>query len=295
MGPARAPHAELPEGLGALGEDRRDSGEREDVVHDSRLPEQPGDRGERRLGPDHAAPALEALEHGGLLTADVRAGPDSQVQVEGAVRPEHRGSHPAVQIGDVDRRRQRGEGVGVLGADVDVTLVRADCEPGDGHAFHQKEGVALHEHAIGERPAVALICIARDEFEARGHVQHRLPLDACREARPAPASKAGIGDCRHYLLRRHFEGSPQSGETPGCLVVRHRERIVDPDPCERETCLASQLGDLFGLPQAQPVRRAVEHPGVQELTDIPGFDRAVSDAPFGCGDFHERLEPEHPA
>ena len=125
--------------------------------------------------------------------------------------------------------------------------------------------------------------------------EDRLPLDACREARPAPASKAGVGHRRHDLLRRHLERPAQSGEAPGRLVVRHRERIVDPDPCERETGLASQLGDLLGLPQAQPVRRAVEHPGVEELTDAPGFDRAVGDAPFGGGDLHERLEPEHPA
>ena len=202
---SRATHAELSEGLGAVGENRRDRGEREDVVHDGRLPEEPGDRRERRFGPDHAAPALEALEHGGLLTAYVRAGTDAQVKVEGWSVPSTEGPIQPFRWAMSIAAAIVAHSVGVLGADVDVTLVRSDCEPGDGHALHHEEGVALHEHAIGERPAVALVGVAGDEVEVRVHVQNRLPLDACREARPAPAPEAGIGDRSHDLLRRHLK------------------------------------------------------------------------------------------
>jgi len=104
LSPARTPHAKRPEGLGALGEDRRDRGERE-----GRCSRPLACRRDLRsrgagLGANHAAPALQALEHRSLLTADVRAGPDSKVQVEGAVGPEQRGPDPSVQIGDVDCR-----------------------------------------------------------------------------------------------------------------------------------------------------------------------------------------------
>ena len=198
-------------------------------------------------------------------------------------------------MGNADRLCHRGHGIGVFRADVEVTLVRADCKPSDGHAFHENEGVALHEHAIRERPAVAFISVAGDELELRRHVQNRLPLDTCGEARPAPAPKAGVGHHRHDLLRRHLERPAQSREAPGRLVVSHREGIGDPDSFERETRLPSQVGDLLGRPQAQPMRRAFEHPSVEELTNALGLDRAVGDTPFRSGDFNERLEPEHPA
>ncbi len=46
-------------------------------------PNRPDDRRQRRLGPDHAAAALEALEHRRLFAADVGAGADPHVEPEG--------------------------------------------------------------------------------------------------------------------------------------------------------------------------------------------------------------------
>ena len=71
--------------------------EREHVVDDGRLAEQALERGDRRLGAHLAAAALEALQHRGLLAADVGTGAHPHVQVEG---------EPAAQ--DVARRASRG-------------------------------------------------------------------------------------------------------------------------------------------------------------------------------------------
>ena len=215
------------------------AGEREDVVHDRRLGEQAGDRRQRRLGPDHPPAPLEALEHGGLLAADVRPGPDAQVELEGATAPEYGGAEPSVEVGDIDRRGHRGDGVGVLRADVDVALGGADREAGDHHPLDQQERVALHEHAVGECATVALVRVAGDELEIRRCVEDRLPLDAGRETRAAPSTQPGVGHFGHDLFGGHLKGTAQSGETSRRLVVRHGQRIVDPDPGEGEASLAT--------------------------------------------------------
>src|SRR5215831_18132353 len=79
---ARPAHAVVGVEPRAAVEDDRDRGQGDHVVDHGRLAEQPGDRGQRRLGAHHAALALEAVEHRGLLAADVRAGAAPDVELE---------------------------------------------------------------------------------------------------------------------------------------------------------------------------------------------------------------------
>ena len=46
---------------------------------------------------------------------------------------------------------------------MEIAIKRAR-EGGDGHAFDEREGIAFHDHAVGEGPAVALVGIADDVF-----------------------------------------------------------------------------------------------------------------------------------
>ena len=55
-------------------------------------------------------------------------------------------------------------GVRIFRADIDVALGGADRDAGDGHAFDQHEGIAFHDHAVGEGAAVAFVGVADDVF-----------------------------------------------------------------------------------------------------------------------------------
>ncbi len=85
-GAARAAHAERGIGVGALGQDRRHGGERDQVVDDGRPAEQALVRRQRRLGAHLAALALDALQQRGLLAADIGAGADPDLDIEGRPR-----------------------------------------------------------------------------------------------------------------------------------------------------------------------------------------------------------------
>ena len=54
------------------------------------------------------------------------------------------------------------DGQRVLGADVDVALVRADGVAGDGHALDDAVRVAFEHAAVHERAGVALVGVAED-------------------------------------------------------------------------------------------------------------------------------------
>ena len=142
-------------------------------------------RGQRRLGADDAALAFEAFEERGLFAADIGAGADPHLHVEAHVpsrRRSRRGCRRAAP-----RRSPRSSaaiGVRIFGADVDVALGRADGDAGDGHALDQHEGIALHDHAVGEGAAVALVGVADDVFLAAAvsaTVCHLMPV-----GKPAP-------------------------------------------------------------------------------------------------------------
>ena len=149
-GAARLAHAEIAIMRAAFAHDDRHGGQRQHVVDDGRLAEQADMGGERRLGPDLAALAFEALEQRGLLAAHIGAcaGPHFHVEIVFGARDlatEH-AALARLAHGDLHRL----DGVGIFGADIDVAVGRAHRDAGDGHAFDQHEGIAFHDHAVGE-------------------------------------------------------------------------------------------------------------------------------------------------
>ena len=152
--------------LGALGQDDRHGGQRDDVVDDRRLAEQALVRRQRRLGAHLAALALQAVEQRGLLAADIGAGADALLDIE-RMREPSTSRRAAVAPRDVERRVERGDRVRIFRADVDVALGRADREAGDRHALDQHERIAFHQHAVGEGAGIALVGVADDVFPRR--------------------------------------------------------------------------------------------------------------------------------
>ena len=55
-----------------------------------------------------------------------------------------------IGVGCGDGRFQRALCLRVFPAQIDVTAARSRGQPGDGHAFDEHEGIAFHQHAIGE-------------------------------------------------------------------------------------------------------------------------------------------------
>ena len=149
-GAARPAHAEIAVIGGAVAHDDRHGRKRQHIVDDGRLAEEPDMGRERRLGANLAALALDALEKRGLLAADIGAGADAHLHVEGVVGTgDIRAQHPAFSRAP-DGDLHRLDGMRIFGADIDVAVGRAGGDAGDGHALDQDEGIAFHDHAVGE-------------------------------------------------------------------------------------------------------------------------------------------------
>ncbi len=275
----------------AVGQDHGHGGEREHVVDDGRSAEQALQGGDRRLGPDLAALALEALQHRGLLAADVGAGTDPYVQVEAETAAEHVAAEPAAGIRRVDGGPQHDRRIRVLRPEVDVPLGRAGGEAGDGHPLDQGERVALHQHAVRERATVALIGVAAHELLRTGGVVDRLPLDPGREPGTAATTQPRLGHLGYDPFRAELDRPGQPGHAAVREVVVRVDRIDDADAGERQPLLARQPLDVVGATQAERMVAAVEQSGVHEGVDVRRADRTVRDA----ADVGRRPPPAVPA
>src|SRR5690606_7704051 len=111
----------------------------------------------------------------------------------------------------------------------------------------QRIGIAFHDHAIGEGAGIAFVRIADDVLLRAGRAGDRLPLDARREARAAPAAQAGLGDFLHDSLAADLACTAQAGPTAGRLVIIEAGRAGAARAGERQPLLAGDermLDDL---------------------------------------------------
>ena len=81
---------------------------------------------------------------------------------------------PFARLADGDLHRL--DRVGIFGADIDVAIGGADGDAGDGHALDQYEGIAFHDHAVGEGAGIALIGVADDVFLLRRRLRRRCAI-----------------------------------------------------------------------------------------------------------------------
>ncbi len=135
--------------------------------------------------------AFEGIQQGGFLAADIGAGTDPHFQVEGQAAAADIATEIAGGAGDAERLAQRRHCLWIFRAYIDVAVAGADAEPGNGHAFDQQEGVALHEHAVGEGAGVTLVGVADDVLLRRLGAAHRAPFDPGGESRAATTAQAG--------------------------------------------------------------------------------------------------------
>jgi hypothetical protein len=250
--------------------------------------------GERRLGTDLAAPSLEALQQRGLLAADIGAGADPHLHVESEAGAEQPGAEQSGPPRRPDRVAHPSHRMRIFRAYVDVAMLGADRDSGDHYALDDQEGVAFHEHAVGEGAAVAFVGIADDVFAVRARLGAGLPLDAGREAGPAAAAQARAD---HFLDR---SGRPdrqrafEAGDAAGRPIFVDRGGIDDSAAGEGQAVLALQEGKGFDKPDGSRMRVSVDDRGGQSI-GIAGFDAGPADPPFRRFDLDQRLQLEQAA
>ena len=101
-------------GLPTLVQDEGNGGKAENVVDHRGLAEQAFQCGKRRFGPNHAAAALQAFQHGGFLAANVRAGADAHLHGEGAARTGDIRAEIACVEGKVDGAFHGADSMGIF-------------------------------------------------------------------------------------------------------------------------------------------------------------------------------------
>src|SRR5262245_47183120 len=241
-GAARLARAEIAIEGAALHHDDGHGRERQHVVDDGRLAEQTDMGRERRLGADLAPLAFEAVEKRGFLAANISACARAHFHVElvlraGDAAPEH-AALARLLDGDLHRRNR----VGIFGADVDVAVGGADGDARDGHALDQNEGIAFHDHAVGEGAGIAFIGVADDVFLLWRRLGDGAPFDPGGEARAAAAAQARGDDLLDDRLRSGGNRLLQALIAAMRLVVFQAARIDDAATLEGEPRLALEPG-----------------------------------------------------
>ncbi len=144
--------------------------------------------------------------------------------------------------------------MGIFGADVDVALAGADRDGRDGHALDHHEGIALHDHAVGESAAVAFVGVADDVFAVGAGLRHGLPLDAGREAGAAAAAQAGGGDFGQDAVGTELQCPLKAFVAVVGAVILDRARIDHAAAGEGQPRLPLEPRDIFGDAEPQGVR-----------------------------------------
>jgi len=185
--------------------------------------------------------------------------------------------------------------VRIFGADVYVAHRRADRDGGDRHAFDEEEGVALHQHTVGEGAAVALVGVADDVFLFRLRAGDRAPLDARREACAAAAAQAGGHNLLDRRLGTQRQGAGQPREPAMAPVVVERKRVGHAAAGEDEALLPSQIGNVLDPSERLRMAATGQKPGVEQQRGVLGRQGTVTGSTFWRLDLDERLQPEKAA
>src|SRR5581483_11816232 len=198
------------------------------VVDQRGATEQPGLDREGRLVAGFAPVALDGVEDGRLLAADVGAGPAADLDVEGEAEAHHVRSQEAPLPGGVDGRAQGAERPGVLAPQVEVAVFGAGGVAGDGHGLDHGVGVALHQHPVLERAGLRLVGVADQLVGPDRLAGHRRPLPPGWERRPTPADEPRVAHLPDHRRRAHPHRPPQRLVTALRPVVVEAGRVDTP-------------------------------------------------------------------
>ena len=166
---------------------------------------------------------------------------------------------------------------------------------GDRHALDDEERIPLHQHPVGEGPAVALVGVADDVLLVGlgpATAPHLIPVGNPAPPRPR-RPEATISSTT--ASGSSVERARQPLETAVRAIVVERQRVGDAAAREDETLLAREEGDLLDKAQRLRVIAAAEEAGLEQRRRLRRAPPARSrSGPSGL-DLDERLEPEEAA
>ena len=215
LGAGAALGADAPVPCRTLVDDARHVGERLHIVQHRGLSPQSLVYRPGRLYPGHTPLALDGGGQGAALTADEGAGAAVDVDMEAEPAAHDVVAQQSGRRSLVDGHLQTLHRQRILGADVDVALVRAGGCAGDHHALQHGMGIALHDGAVHESARVALVAVADDVLHRFLRVPaHAFPLTSGGKPAAAPAPQTGVGDLPADRRAIHVEQRLFKGDVP---------------------------------------------------------------------------------
>jgi hypothetical protein len=204
-------------------------------------------------------------------------------------------------LGLCDRNVEALDGLGVLGANVDVAVVRADRECPDHHPLEHRVRVALEDRAVHESAGVPLVGVADDELPVPFGEACEPPLHPGQEARTAAAAQARVhngGDQRVGVVL--LEDLPERRVAVGRQVVLQRLGVDLAAVAQHDAGLVGEVRALGAAPVVGPHQPFLDRLPLddvlgEELLDLVGGDVAVLDpAAIVAADLDQRLAVTHP-
>ena len=205
-------------GLATGRQDIRQIGQGLDVAEEGGFAEQAMAGGEGRPDPDLGPQALDGVQQGGLLPADV--GPRARDDLKAKGGP---GAAPPVPrevkgIQFADGRPDGRERLGILTADVEDAGIGADDSADGHHAGQDRMGSLFQQPLVGVGPRVALVGIADDILLVTHGLAGGLDLEMEGEAGAPPSTQPGRLD-----LAQGGCGRSLQGEQRGVISRERRE------------------------------------------------------------------------
>ena len=175
------------------------------VIEKRRLAEQPLVCGEGRTRAGLAAVSLDAGHERGLFAADERAGAQTDLHVEGEIRPEDIVPQKSVFTRRLDGLLQALHRNRIFRADIDVALIGPDRVCGDRHRLDQAVRIALQYRAVHKRARIAFVRVAGDKLFVADRTLGEIPFHPGGESAAPSAAQPGGLDRIDDVVRRHFK------------------------------------------------------------------------------------------
>ena len=237
--PRRAVRPDRRVRLGSDPEHLEDVDQRLHVVDRGRLAEHAVGHRERRLVPRLPALALDRVEQGGLLAADVRPGAPAELDVERRASAHDVLAEEAVAPRLADRVLEAFGRQRILPSDVDEASLRPAGEPRDRERLHDGEGILFHHDPVLEGARLGLVGVADHVARPDGLVGDGLPLHPGGERGPAASEELRVGHRGDHRLRSHLVGRPERLVAPVRAVVVDRRGIDESGASEEPETLAA--------------------------------------------------------